>query len=580
MKTPLHASLDSVQTEGENRINEFIVTMQQHVKNYEATITKEEELLNQSEKAIQSLEKGLAFAKNTLESQQQNLLALIAVQTHISTKESSSDWRSSDEEIGGRLCQLIEATLAEQTKDGASMIGALVKLFRDKRNKIIQTTQRLEAELTSWHLSRNLYNRSLDRSRGILQGINSDLAVARRVYWRVPIEIWIWVFRLRARGDIDEFYTVQNERPFQPTAAILSQVCRLWHKIVMQEPDLWCHIAAHPCEQWPNGKLELFRSSLEKAKGRRILICNVSQTAIWAKGQNYYDQILRAHQYPTTVSTEILEGDYDVVLVAGNDYSSYMTRIPTFPFKGPEKLTLVNRPGSRQGHFFTYIPHYATVKSLEVVDPTPYSFDTLQISSRFPNLIELSLEAERFIYQFDSQSFPTTLKSLRIRHSGQENLPAVSGVASLPNLTILDVTPPATSLFQTINTPFLHQLLLQGPSRTATVAPYPPHNSRIFLQRVKHFEFYNWLNPNHITRFVNCDAVSTLREWISQMPKVTRLKFVDSHVDGASLIEAVRSWNDSGTPKVRELTLDRCTGITRQECEDLLELVEKVKVFV
>ncbi|KAG8831655.1 hypothetical protein FRC17_002799 [Serendipita sp. 399] len=346
----------------------------------------------------------------------------------------------------------------------------------------------------------------------------------------------------------------------------------------MQEADLWCHIAVHPCQHSSPNKFELLKFSLEMAKRQKVLISNLSQSLLWNE-QYEYDHN-GTYVRPIAVNTATISGAYDVVVVTGIDNSSRMSRITLLPFQSPEKLTLVNRPGSRYGNLFTYVPQYASVKSLEVIDPTPYSFDTLQISSRFPNLTQLSLEAKIFTYQFSSQSFPTTLKSLRIQHSGQNSLPAISGVTNLPKLTILDVTPPATSLFQTINAPSLHQLLLQGPSKTATVTPTLPTNPRIRLRNVKYLEFHNWLDPSHISGVVSCDAVATLREWILQMPNVTKLKFVDSHVDGASLIDVVKSWNSGGTPKVGEITIDHCTGITRRECEDLMTLVDKVEVFV
>ncbi|KAG8831657.1 hypothetical protein FRC17_002801 [Serendipita sp. 399] len=579
MATPQQALAGSKLMGGDRVINEFIRTRQEQVKNYEDLIKREEKNLQQSEEAIENLEKALTVARRALEFQRQNLDGLLAIQSRISSVSISLDSPLKGERSSSELCEALKATLVEQTKGGTSILDPLINFSQGKMDEINLSTRRLATELSSWRFAKDLHRKSLKHSRSALKEIINDLKLAKRTSWSIPAEIWIGIFRLRVQEDLDEFYTVQNSRPFQPTVAVFSKVCRLWREIVMQEPDLWRYIAAHPCQQWSNNKLELFKSSLRVAQRRKVYVSNISQTLVWTNGQVYYDSNLHTNQYPTAVNGGGIEGEYDIIIVTGSDHPSHMAKISTFPFQSPEKLTLVNRPGARYGHFFSHIPQYTSVRSLEIVDPIPYHLDNLQLWSRFPNLTQLSLEAEAFTHPFSSRSFLASLEVLRIWHSGRQNLPLVSGTVNLRHLTILDVTPPATSLFQTVNVPALQQLLLHGPSKTATVAPTPPSKPRIRLQSVKYLEFYKWLDPSHILGVADCDAVATLRKWISQMPKVTRLKFVDSHVDGTSLIDLVRSWNNMGTPKVGELTLDRCTGIKRQECEELMELVEKVRVF-
>ncbi|KAG8830997.1 hypothetical protein FRC17_003917 [Serendipita sp. 399] len=388
---------------GEEVINKFIRTREKQVKNYEELIKNEEVDLQQSEEAIENLETALTVARRALEFQKQNLEGLLAIQARFSSIEISLNSPQKGEKSPSELHEALKATLVEQTKGGASILDPLVKLVREKNDQITQTTRGLATELSSWRFSRDLHKRSLEHSKNALNEIRNDLHLAKRTSRRIPAEVWVGIFRITAQEDLDEFCTVQNARPFQPTVAIFSKVCRLWRDIVMQEPDLWRHIAAHPCEQWSNNKLELFKFSLMVSQGRKVLLSNLPQTLVWANGQTYYDPNLRANQYPTAVNGDSIEGEYDTIIVTGYDQRSHMKRISTFPFKGPKKLTLVIQSGSRYGYSFTYIPQYTSLRSLEVIDPTP--LDTLEISNRFPNLTHLSLKAENFIHYLNFNHF-------------------------------------------------------------------------------------------------------------------------------------------------------------------------------
>ncbi|KAG8845182.1 hypothetical protein FRB91_002001 [Serendipita sp. 411] len=339
----------------------------------------------------------------------------------------------------------------------------------------------------------------------------------------------------------------------------------------------------HPCAAWSNNKLELLKYSLDVAKRRRVFISDLCQPLVWAR-QHYHNG---TYMYPSPVDATMISGIYDITVVTSNDHSNIMSTLALLPFRSPDKLTLFNRPGGRYGHLFNYIASFTNLRSLSIVDPTPHSLDNLQLTGNlFPNLIHLSLEAETLSYPFSPHHLlPSTLQTLRILHSGQGLFPAVQGNIRLPQLTTLEVTPPLTSLFQAVNVRSLQQLTLYGPKGTAMIAPAPPPNvSRLRLGTVVQLEFRSWLNPILVTGLTACGAVTTLRGWGTQMPRVKRLKFVDCHVDGVGLLDLLKSWRSSTEsstwPDLSEITIDCCTGLTRSDCESLKEFVEKVNVFV
>ncbi|KAG8799696.1 hypothetical protein FRC16_004566 [Serendipita sp. 398] len=443
-------------------------------------------------------------------------------------------------------------------------------------------TRNLEVELLSWRFSRDIHLKSLDNSRDASKGLQAVLYTAKKIFWKIPMEVWVDIFRWRTQGELDEFISCHTARPFQPPATLISRVCHLWRDIVTQEPDLWCYIAMHPCGSWSNNKLELLKYSLDMAKRRRVLISDLCQPLVWT-GPFYHNGTKIS---PSPVDASMISGNYEITVVTSDDHYPVTSKITALPFKNPDKLTLVNRPGRRRGHLFNYIASFTNLRSLSIVDPTPHSLDNLQlVGNRFPNLIHLSLEVETLSHTFNPHLLlPSTLQTLRILHSGQGLFPALQTSVFLPQLTTLEITPPLTSLFQSVNVVSLQHLTLYGPKGTATIAPTPPPNgSRLRLGTVFQLEFRGWLNSTLVTRVTACSAVNTLRDWGAQMPRVKRLKFVDSHVDGAGLLELLKSWRSStenSTWRGTEITIDCCTGLTRSDCESLKEFVEKVKVFV
>ncbi|KAG8823669.1 hypothetical protein FRC19_003379 [Serendipita sp. 401] len=583
MNTLQQATTGSITPDAENGTKELILAKKSQLKTYLEDIENEGRRLSSAENVIKSLEKVLREARRAVETQQQNLGALSNICASIRGLSTTFALPPSAEENSKGLCLALQSTLAQQTKVGTSVAEPLAALIKGAVAEITQTTHKLEAELRSWHLSRDLHKMSLVRSRNAVHELQVDLFTTKGTFWKIPTEVWVDIFRWRTQGELDWFIGSHTARPFQPPATLLSRVCHLWRDIVTQESDLWCYIAMHPCASWSNNKLELLEFPLDMAKRRRVFISDLCQPLVWA-GQ--YDHN-GTKQYPRPVNASMISGSYEIMVVTSDDHYNVMSKLALLPFRNPDKLTLINRPGTRYGRCFTYIRSFTDVRSLSIVDPTPYCLNTLQLAAnQFPNLIHLSLEAETFSSAFGPHLLlPSTLITLRILHSGQCRFLGVPASGRLPQLTTLEITPPLPSLFQSVNVRSLQHLTLYGPKGRATIAPTPPPNgSRLRLGTVVQLEFRSWLNPILVTGLIACGAVTTLRDWGAQMPRVKRLKFVDSHVDGAGLLELLKSWRSSTEnftwPDLSEITLDCCTGLTRSDCESLKELVEKVNVFV
>ncbi|KAG8811376.1 hypothetical protein FRC17_002503 [Serendipita sp. 399] len=580
---------------GERGIKDLILTKELQLKIYQSSIKREEEELIKSEKSVKNLEKALPEAKRALDIHKQNLEALYMMRERTSNLFMALNFPLEEDTSSKGLCQSLQSILAKQTDVGVRITDLFVKFARNRLNELSHLTRRLEAELQSWRFSRGVHQKSLASSRSALKEVQNDLFSAKRILWRVPADVWVDIFRWRVQGDLDEFYTTPSTRPFQPTVMVLSKVCHLWREIINQEPNLWSYIAVHPTASWSHNKAELLKFSLDTAKRQKILISNLSQSLKWddtqstAKGKSIRTKSAAMHslsEHTDSVKPDDISENYEITLVASRDDVSTMSRATALPFRNPSKLTLVNQLTNqstlRCGRLFSFITSFANVASIEIIDPSPQSLDSLLLLSRFPNLTQLSLEVESFPYPFNPQLlFPSTLQVLHIRHTGVDKFPTVQSEILLPHLRILGITPPTKSIFEGVKAHSIQQLTLYGPKGTALVPP--PWNSKIRLQSVRILEFLDWARPRSVKGRTGCEVVDAFCGWFPQMPEVTSLKFVDSHVDGERLLNQLKGWRDSNAPhiqKLKEITLDSCSGITRSECEELKGLVGRVKVFI
>jgi hypothetical protein len=156
----------------------------------------------------------------------------------------------------------------------------------------------------------------------------------------------------------------------------------------------------------------------------------------------------------------------------------------------------------------------------------------------------------------------------------------------LLSLSVLALTPYEVGLFRTVNMPVLSTFIIYAPKAPPSTAPIESLGAiSLFGQRVQNLEFHDWPNsPTFIA--VEWTTTSILEHLLSQIFKVKRVCFVKSFVDGRELVDLLNSRLDTdgvGSKKL-EVTLDRCEGITRADCEEIQNsdpvLVQSLKIFV
>jgi hypothetical protein len=82
----------------------------------------------------------------------------------------------------------------------------------------------------------------------------------------------------------------------------------------------------------------------------------------------------------------------------------------------------------------------------------------------------------------------------------------------------------------------------------------------------------------------NSGAVSLLQKLISKMTALHSIKFTDSFIAGEFLLTVVddaKKRSDSVSLKaLKEVTLNKVTGITRSQCDALANFVPKLNIYL
>jgi hypothetical protein len=128
----------------------------------------------------------------------------------------------------------------------------------------------------------------------------------------------------------------------------------------------------------------------------------------------------------------------------------------------------------------------------------------------------------------------------------------------------------------------LRTLILYGSSEQSEVHQGHRNNNGENYRKIAELEFREWGVVD--AGSTNSGAVSLLQELVSNMSALQAIKFTDSFVAGEFLVTVVDSSRNSvggGSLKaLKEVTLNRVTGITRSQCNILVNLVPKLNIYV
>ncbi|KAG8856142.1 hypothetical protein FRC20_000543 [Serendipita sp. 405] len=272
-------------------------------------------------------------------------------------------------------------------------------------------------------------------------------------------------------------------------------------------------------------------------------------------------------------SSQTFTRPYSLVVRTKNADSQDLTRIGRIPFRSPFSLTLQSIQCISSPQLLPMIKLFDPIQKLNLDNFSPQASTNPVVG---PQLTHLEINMTNFS-SYDLSSFlQPTLQDLRLRFRSDTALVLTrdSSTLTLPNLTTLGIEMVESPITRLLVTPAINKLILYRSQSPPTSSEWQ-FASWGHLSMVKELELENWTHEGD-----DLDAVAAFRNLSPSMAHVSKLKFRHSRVDGRALIEVLGDMSTLGGAgrKMDEVLLQRCTGISQDECLIVRSKVGSLKI--
>jgi hypothetical protein len=207
--------------------------------------------------------------------------------------------------------------------------------------------------------------------------------------------------------------------------------------------------------------------------------------------------------------------------------------------------------------------------------PTPLNTQTQVTCLKLDLNTAISFDMGAYLIQ--------SLQELHIKHRGSTTLLSPATPIRLPNLKVLGLTPTDTGFAQLIELPTLQTVILYGLKHVGDSFPSLAQFADIpSVQTIIKLELRDWVPPED-PPMPMWSIVTSLGEIIQKIRSVESLKCIDSFIQGARLVELITTLKrppNMVSSKLEHIVIDCCTGITRDQCDAIGQMVEKLEVCV
>ncbi|KAG8786850.1 hypothetical protein FRB91_004038 [Serendipita sp. 411] len=405
-----------------------------------------------------------------------------------------------------------------------------------------------------------------------LDGEIHELALLMRPQLRVPDEVWLLVFGILLEEDNRLYRTKDQRWLFAPPTLTASQVCQHWRRVTHSHSSLWTKIGFQFDRYWEPRQLDLFRLVLERAGDQKVfLIVDMSSSRVHSNATDETDY----------VDIQSIEGIRNGKFILGVENPPRTLNLRELCDKtGITSFTAVIINGSdlRQN-----------TGDLEQLPDTRvasfYDFYPSSSAAALEDLHSLHLYSESSRRKVDVSPFLLRgLHELTLRGDSID-LPSDSEDAFvLPELTSLRLSPLQRGFLKRVTTPRLSTLTLDppdGPDESIGSDWSSPLLGVSSTCSIIRFDMWETL-PLESPVPPYCSASAVCLEIIRGSQKPVKVQFIDSYVDGERLVSDLLALMGSGvgTKAIEEMVIDRCTGMTRMDCDALLGIVDCLKIYV
>ncbi|KAG8824836.1 hypothetical protein FRC17_009019 [Serendipita sp. 399] len=399
---------------------------------------------------------------------------------------------------------------------------------------------------------------------------------------RLPPEIWANVFQIRVSGDIDD-YLKEPIESFSHTALTLSHVCRSWMSLTTNTPGIWRDIQVHSHNEWTKGRAKLFEHYLSRS--------NKSSLEFYAEmGNDSRDAERNAASFfflslnPQLPYTQFL--NFRSLDITDNYRIHFIKRLITTTT--PDLSYIIPTPKSISVH--NLIGAYLAgsqvselMKSHSVSQVAIHgSYHTIRDTISYHILTHLTLDTSDRISSAGLAPCLKSIVELRLMNDEFTVHPNPERITDLPNLHVLGITPSHQQILRLLELPALQTVILYPTSRSVHLSEESLDSFASLTSKATNLHFYGWSNTSYDCIPSYSTAAFTV-EMCKRSTRFTSIKFFRSFVGGSFLCKhrAVLGKRRTGTNvALEEIELVHCTGLTRDECEQLSAVVGRIKVFL
>jgi hypothetical protein len=175
------------------------------------------------------------------------------------------------------------------------------------------------------------------------------------------------------------------------------------------------------------------------------------------------------------------------------------------------------------------------------------------------------------------------LEELHIRHDGMDSASRSTTTLQLPQLKVLGVTPLDTDFANSLDLPALKKIILYGPRAseipTLSLAQFADNPN---FKSVRDIEVREWplFKPKQEEEWC---IMKLMGDIVEKMRSVESLRCVGSVIKGSELVKLVSALKDTTETtgsKLEYVVLDCCTGITRDQSDEVSTLVGKLEIYM
>lgn len=531
-------------------------------------------ILKQKQEELQILDNTIAAAQDavTLATEALDILTRTSLRAQVTLKLGSpSDMEViapykheittimlNPEELSERtleLCRELSLARATEKPDERNLEVSFVQL-----NPILQVVddalrrQRLTVNVNTCSIKLYSLNRAVLQAN--LDEVKHEISVIKRI----PDEIWYEILTVRISKQ-SHCWPQTTYAPLSIPALAYSHVCRSWRRVVFSSPSMWkaIHWNLRPDKEPNRNLIDLWLS--KSPENERRIYERQSHSGLATAALTHMKLQLPIHSklqyYIRQTRTSLpnhLDGDQVSVL-----------SIPSLFVKASKCSSRILKLQTNLLHRFTVL------ESLNLQDVLPRSM--LSLPSTIAHLVIVFTVPHR-TYNL-AQLLRPSLETLKISHFSISDTPGLRQTVTLPRLRKLDITPLEHSIANSLLLPALEKLFICPPKNgTASwpaewLASLIPHCAKL-----KHMHFgWPWNTPD--TTISSLDRLQVFFDLRLHTTRLRTLQFSSGFISGSTLADFLSTETRN---KLEELTIDGCRGVSRMDCERLVELVGKLSI--